>query len=205
MNSFQVENNVQELLQEFNKESFIYDFLLAYDTPKSIVKKLRDLALNLSRVEGEVLWKKKLFFKEVENADLHLLIDNIKNEDRLTSHSPRFIIVTNYDRLLAVDNKTQDSLDISFIDLAKHFDFFLPLAGMEKAQFKSENPADVKAAEKMAKLYDEIKKNNQTDTPEEVHELNVFLSRLLILFFCRGHRNFREWPVHQCYKNSYSN
>lgn len=179
MNSLQVENNVQVLLQTFNKESFIYDFLLAYDTPKSIVKKLRDLALNLSKVEGEVLWKKKLFFKEAQNADLHLLIDRIKNEERVTSHSPRFILVTDYNTLLALDTKNQDSLDISFADLAKHFDFFLPLAGMEKAQFKSENPADVKAAEKMAKLYDEIRKNNHTDTPEEVHQLNVFLSRLL--------------------------
>jgi len=192
MNSLQVENNVQQVLQKFNKESFIYDFLLAYDTPRSIVKKLKDLALNLSKVQGEVLWKKKLFFKECENTDLHLLIDNIKNQERVTSQSPRFIIVTDYDTLLALDTKNQDSLDISFVDLAKHFDFFLPLAGMEKAQFKSENPADVKAAEKMAKLYDEIKKNNHTDTPEEVHQLNVFLSRLLFCFFAEDTEIFEK-------------
>jgi hypothetical protein len=59
---------------------------------------------------------------------------------------------------LAYDTKTQDTLDIPILDIAKHFDFFLPLAGMEKAQHQVENPADVKAAERMAKLYDEIKK-----------------------------------------------
>jgi hypothetical protein len=54
---------------------------------------------------------------------------------------------------------------------------------MEKAQHQSENPADVKASEKMAKLYDEIKKDNPTKTEAEVHSLNVFLSRLLFCFF----------------------
>lgn len=39
-------------------------------------------------------------------------------------------------------------------DLPKYFDFFLPWAGMEKTQFQSENPADVKAAERMGRLYD---------------------------------------------------
>jgi hypothetical protein len=54
---------------------------------------------------------------------------------------------------------------------------------MEKAQLKVENPADVKAAEKMAKLYDDIQKDNLTKTQAEVHNLNVFLSRLLFCFF----------------------
>jgi len=35
----------------------------------------------------------------------------------------------------------------------------------------------------MAKLYDEIKKDNPTTTEAEVHSLNVFLSRLLFCFF----------------------
>lgn len=39
-------------------------------------------------------------------------------------------------------------------DLPKYFDFFLPWAGMEKTQFQSENPADVKTAERMGRLYD---------------------------------------------------
>ena len=39
---------------------------------------------------------------------------------------------------------------------------FLPLAGMEKANFQDENPADVKASLKMAKLYDELQKKTIT-------------------------------------------
>lgn len=63
---------------------------------------------------------------------------------------------------------------------------------MEKAQHQDENPADVKAAEKMAKLFDLIKKDNPDDSPEFVHGLNVFLSRLLFCFFAEDTNIFKE-------------
>jgi hypothetical protein len=192
MNAAQIENNLQDLVKSLNNETFIYDFLLAYDTPKSNLKRLKDGALNLSKVEGEIFWKKKLLFKAVIDSDTHLTIDTFKTDSRVITHTPRFIIVTDFKSFLAIDTKSQDSLDISILDLAKNFDFFLPLAGMEKAQYKGENPADVKAAEKMAKLYDEIKKDNPTKTVEEVHGLNVFLSRLLFCFFAEDTEIFSK-------------
>ena len=41
-------------------------------------------------------------------------------------------------------------------DIDQHFTFFLPWAGMEKAQYVAEAHADVKAAERMGKLFDEL-------------------------------------------------
>jgi type I restriction-modification system DNA methylase subunit len=183
MNLTQIENNVQALVKNFHKESFIYDLLLAYDHPRASISRLKNGGLNLSKIDGEIAWKKKLYFKVDYENDLHELIDDLKDDNNVTKYAPRFIIATDYDTLLAIDTKTEDTLDTPILDLAKHFDFFLPWAGMEKAQLQSENPADVKAAERMAKLYDEIKKDNPTKTKEEVHNLNVFLSRLLFCFF----------------------
>lgn len=183
MNITQIDNNLQTLIKSFNSATFIYDFLLAFGMPKASIKRLQAGGLNLSKVNGEIAWKKKLFFKEVESGELYTVIDAIKSSNTATKHDPRFIIVTDYKRLLAIDTKTQDSLDIDILEVAKHYDFFLPWAGMEKAQMQLENPADVKAAEKMAKLYDEIKKDNPTYTADNVHNLNVFLSRLLFCFF----------------------
>jgi hypothetical protein len=183
MNIAQIENNLQQLIKSFKKETFIYDLLLAYDTPKSTITRLQKGGLNLSKIEGEIAWKKKLFFKSAFDENPQSLFDLVKKNDRANKHSPRFIIVTDYKTLLAYDTKTQDTLDIPILDITKHFDFFLPWAGMEKAQHQTENPADVKAAERMAKLYDEIKKDNPTKTQEQVHNLNVFLSRLLFCFF----------------------
>lgn len=183
MNIAQIETNLQKLVKSIKKNSFIYDLLIAYGQPKASITRLQKGGLNLSKVEGEILWKKKLFFKSVKGKDIHTLIDEIKKDPTATKHDPRFIILTDFETLLAVDRKTTDTLDIPIEQIAKHFDFFLPWAGMEKAQHQNENPADVKAAEKMAKLYDELKKDNPVKTAEQVHNLNVFLSRLLFCFF----------------------
>ncbi|MCA6372260.1 MAG: class I SAM-dependent DNA methyltransferase [Cytophagales bacterium] len=183
MNIAQIDNNLRQLVKSFKNERFIYDLLLAYGQPKATIKRIKDGGLNLSKVEGEIVWKKKLFFKAVKGVDLHELFADITSDNKSIKHDPRFIVVTDYKNLLAVDTKTQDTLDIAITDIAKHFDFFLPWAGMEKAQHQNENPADVRAAEKMAKLYDDIKKDNPIKTQAEVHNLNVFLSRLLFCFF----------------------
>jgi hypothetical protein len=180
MNIAQIEQNLQDLIKNYSKDTFIYELLLAYGLPKASITRLQKGNLNLSKVEGEISWKKKLFFKPVENEDLHIAITNSKDQ---LKQDQRFIIVTDFITLLAVDNKTGDTLDIDFLELPKHFDFFLPWAGMEKATHQNENPADVKAAEKMAKLFDEIKKDNPDNSPEFIHGLNVFLSRLLFCFF----------------------
>jgi hypothetical protein len=84
------------------------------------------------------------------------------------------------------------TLDISLKDLPKNYDFFLPWAGMEKAQLQNENPADIKAAVKMAKLFDEIKTDNEDDSPEFLHSLNIFLSRLLFCFFAEDADIFED-------------
>ena len=65
MNITQIEKNLQKLIKNFNQETFIYDLLLAYNLPKATVSKLKIGNLNLSKIEGEVSLKKKLFLKEV--------------------------------------------------------------------------------------------------------------------------------------------
>ena len=189
MNIAQIENNLQNLIKKFSKDTFIFDLLLAYGLPKASITRLQNGNLNLSKVQGEVSWKKKVLFKPVENEDLHVAITKCKEE---TKQEQRFIIVTDYKTLLAVDTKTSDTLDIELEVLPNHFDFFLPWAGMEKATHKNENPADVKAAEKMAKLFDEIKKDNPDNSDEFIHGLNVFLSRLLFCFFAEDTNIFKK-------------
>ena len=189
MNITQIEKNLSKLIKNFNKESFIYDLLLAYDLPKATISRLQNGTANLSKVDGEVSLKKKLFFKEIYNEDLHLSITNIAKQIK---HEQRFIIVTDYKTLLAKDTKMGVTLDIQLKDLPKNYDFFLPWAGMEKAQLQNENPADIKAAVKMAKLFDEIKTDNEDDSPEFLHSLNIFLSRLLFCFFAEDADIFED-------------
>lgn len=189
MNVTQIENNLQELMASFSEQTFIYDLLLAYGLPKASITRLKKGNLNLSRVRDEVSWKKKVFFKKVSDQDLHFAISSLVNN---INHDQRFIIVTDFKTLLAIDTKTQDKLDIELKYLPKYYDFFLPWAGMEKAQYQNENPADLKAAEKMAKLFDEIKKDNPDNSPDFIHGLNVFLCRILFCFFAEDTNIFKK-------------
>jgi type I restriction-modification system DNA methylase subunit len=189
MNSAEIEKKLQGLIKNCNKDTFIYDLLLVYNLPKATITRLQKGTADLSKNEDEVSLKKKLFFKEEYIEDLHLTITQIAKEIK---HQQRFVIVTDYKTFLAIDTKTGGSLDIPLKDLPKNYDFFLPWAGMEKAQHQEENPADVKAAVKMAKLFDEIKKDNPDNSPEFIHELNVFLSRLLFCFFAEDTNIFKD-------------
>ncbi len=162
MNLADIERNVADL--DFSKGfDFIYDLLLAYSLPKSGVTLLRKGTRDLLRdCPSQLLWKKRIYYRFVNDPkfDLHSLIDSAQDDSTVTKARPRFLIVRNADRLLAVDTRTETTLDISMSDLPSHSAFFMPWAGIEKRQLETLNYADVKAAEKMARLYDEIVKHN---------------------------------------------
>ena len=194
MNLTALSNQLQTLVDHFAPEQFMYDVLLAYEQSKAAITRLKKGSLNLARNPNnphDIIWKKKLYFKPVHlntdglsnstAQDLHQLISDLNADPTTHVHQPRFIIVMNAAHLLAVDTKTHDTLDITLSDLPRHYDFFLPWAGREKAVLATENIADVKAASNMAKLYDLIRIEQPTQAQN--HSLNVFLSRLLFCFF----------------------
>jgi len=182
MTASQIEKNVTALVENFNKEEFIFDLLRAYGISKTSITRLKKGDFNLSKVEGEVLYKSKMLFKEVETGTLLNTIDELSKEENL-KHNPRFVIVTDYKTLLAKDIRTGLTLDTPILNIHKHFAFFLPWAGQEKYSQKNENYADRKASYKMAKLYDILVTENPNIYDDGGHNLNIFLSRLLFCFF----------------------
>jgi hypothetical protein len=134
----------------------LYDLLLAYGISKTSITRLKSGDFNLSKVEGEILYKKKIFFKQQPADKLLSSIENLAKEERILKHSPRFAVVTDYKNLVAKDLKLGKNLDISINDLPNHYAFFLPLAGSEVYHSTNDNEADRNAAYKMATLYDEL-------------------------------------------------
>ncbi len=193
MNLREIEENVGavDTSQGFD---LIYDLLLAYGLPKASVSRLRTGSYDKSDYDSEKLWKGKVFYRYVETgeADLHALIDTTETDERIVRERPRFLIVRDDDRLLAIDMKTRDSLDIALSELANNAAFFMPWAGLEKTAIENANLADIKAAERMARLYDEIIKHNEIESDAAVHHLNVFFSRLLFCFFAEDTEVFEK-------------
>lgn len=202
MNIVQIEENIKQIINkiiqnELNQQDFIYELLLAYGHRSQSVWRVRSGERNLAEdKENSVFWKRQLYFKIARQQDLHVLIDEMRKEKRTETNKIRFLIVTDFKTILAIDTKTNDPLDVPFADLAKKFDFFLPWAGMEKAVYQGENPADVKAAEKLAKLFDEIKADNfdenDLNNKDNLHQLNIFLSRLLFCYFAEDTEIFKD-------------
>ena len=202
MNIIQIEENIKQLIHLISQgklahKDFIYELLLAYGHRSQSVWRVRSGERNLAEdKENSVFWKRQLYFKIARQQDLHVLIDEMKKEKRTETNKIRFLIVTDFKTILAIDTKTNDPLDVPFADLAKKFDFFLPWAGMEKAVYQGENPADVKAAEKLAKLFDEIKADNfdenDLNNKDNLHQLNIFLSRLLFCYFAEDTEIFKD-------------
>lgn len=175
--------NVEKLVADRpSNEDFIFELLLAYGLPKASITRMRKAGTyNHATSEGEVLWKKKVWFKPVD-GDLFTTIGAMQSSGNIAKHDPRFLIVVydcragmvedlpakrlegfasstipalqnqSFTHMLAIDLKTGDTLDIELEDLNANIDFFGPWAGREKVKLSNENPADVNAAERMAEL-----------------------------------------------------
>lgn len=187
----EIQNKLQDIIDNLSKEDFIFDFLLTYDQPKSTIARLKQWELNKLQEKWELLLRKKVFFKVV-NDNLYEIIDTLKKTLSWSKDNPRFIFVTDFQRILSLDMKNLDTLDIDFSKLPQHYDFFLPLVWVEKTQYQNEKIADIKAANNLARLFDEISKNNKHDRKEEKHALNIFLTRLLFCYFAEDTKIFQD-------------
>jgi len=201
MNITQIEEVVKKLASDIvanqvNKDEFIYQLMAAYGHRKTTIGRIKSGERNLAKVDGEVRAKRHIYFKQSQSNCVLSDIDNMKKEPSVARDKIRFVIATDFNQFVALDTRTHDTLDIEFTELGKHFDFFLPWAGMEKAVYQGENPADVKAAEKMAKLFDLIKADNFNEESKNdtaaLHNLNVFLTRLLFCFFAEDTGIFKQ-------------
>ena len=193
MQSQRIEEDVRGIVENYSATDFIYDFLIAFGFTKMTIKRLREGNSNLAQKDNQLIIKQKLFYEYCSDGDIYSIIDDLKNDSATYTHKPRFIVVNNDKELLAIDTKTQETLAVELNELYKNIDFFMAWTGKEKYIAHQENPADVKAAEKMANIYDEIVKLNPNLTEKDnSHSLNIFLTRLLFCFFAEDTGIFED-------------
>jgi hypothetical protein len=178
-NYLEFEDRLQSIVENLNESDFIYEFLSLYGLPKATISKLKQGTSNLSNLENVKHLKNKIYFAVSPQGKTLEMFANIA-EELGANDSTRFIFVTDFKNINAKDVKTGDTLDINFADLPKHFDFFLPLMGVEKVEYDKENPLDQKAASRFLRVYDELATANQNIDPKV---LNLFLIRLLFCLF----------------------
>lgn len=185
---------LESICKDIDPSEFIYQFLSAYGAAKTTISRLRDGSRNIANVVGDTGFKKQLYFRPVDKgADVYACAEALKVESVIASNDIRFVMVTDFDSVVAFDLKVDETLDTDIRILDKQYAFFLPLiAGYEKAIMYSEHPADIKASEKMGQLFDLIRERNDLSKPEDIHALNVFLTRLLFCFYAEDTGIFQQ-------------
>lgn len=185
VNQAKIFEQLELLTRELDRDEFIYGFLTAFEFPKNTITLVRQgTNRNVAKEIGHVALKNKLYYQSASvGEDLDAILKQRIDDPAIAKHNIRFVLVTDFVRFLAWDTRSQDLLDIELDELHSNYGFFLPLVGLEKAIISSENPADVKAAEKMGKLFDLIRVHNDLSKPDDIHSLNVFLTRLLFCLF----------------------
>lgn len=197
----QATDALEQLAQQgTSAPEFVYDLLRIFTGyGDGQVRRTKDGPGNLAKDGETILIKNLVAYRPAAvntlNGDCSAMYDVInamRDDAKITKQSPRLYITSNGVHVVAYDPKDNDWYENSIALLWKDFEFFTPLAGIEKIQFTEEAEADVKSAELMAKLFDDIRCYNDIRDPQTVHALNVFMSRLLFCFFAEDTALFPE-------------
>ena len=183
MKKSEIKQLLQSISTNIDKDNFIYDFLSSFGLSKTTITRLKKGDYNLSKIEGELFYKGKIFFKVLIEGNLLDTIDELSKDEKILRQKPRFIVVTNYNSFFAIDTKLKTNKDFTIDNLADQTDFFLPLSGAEIYRVSNDNKLDREAAYKLGELYDILVADNPDWIVQGSHQLNIFLSRLLFCFF----------------------
>lgn len=179
----EIREKLETIAKAPDKENFIYDFLSAFGLSKTTIARLKKGDYNLSKNEGELFYKNKIFFREDVSGNLLEHIDEASKDEKILRNRPRFILFTDYNTFVAVDVKLKANKRFSMDELPEQVHFFLPLSGAEIYKVSTNNEADRNAAYRLGELYDILVNDNPDWLAAGSHHLNLFLSRLLFCFF----------------------
>lgn len=194
MNPTEIYDALSEIAAKpFDAAEFPFDFALATDAAQAAVAKLRNGSTNKSDLPGGVLFNKKFHFAPALGGLVDITLDQLKASKKNATAKPAILIATDGDTIAALHPASGESLHCKFAELGDNFGFFLPAAGKERYKAVEENPVDIKATGKLARLYDAlIKANPDWATDARRHEMNQLMMRLIFCLFAEDVGIFPE-------------
>ena len=178
----------EDLLKKFRTTVFTvedvpYIILKAFGRHTAELNRYRNgRGIVVSYTEG-LLIKNLCAFRVADSLSLDSTLSEMKANEKICRATPKILMVSDGQQILAYDTRERETYAQPLDKLYINFRFFYPLVGVERYHETEENPADVKAAEKMAKLHDEIRAYSDISSTDDLHDLNIFMSRLLFCFF----------------------
>ena len=168
-----------------------YEILMAFGKSEKDVSRYRD-GKGVMKTFNGLLIKGLFCFCDTETIRLTERLEQLKSDEQVNKAAPKIIAVSDGKTVLAYDTRENDTYEQQLKKMHSDFSFFYPLMNVERIHNTEENPADVKAAEKLAKLHDEIRAYNEYNSDDDLHDLNIFITRLLFCFFAEDTGIFAE-------------
>lgn len=168
-----------------------YEILMAFGKSEKDVSRYRE-GKGVMKTFNGLLIKGLFCFCDTETVRLTERLEQLKSDEQVSKAAPKIIAVSDGKTVLAYDTRENDTYEQQLKKMHSDFSFFYPLMNVERIHNTEENPADVKAAEKLAKLHDEIRAYNEYNSDDDLHDLNIFITRLLFCFFAEDTGIFAE-------------
>ena len=168
----------------FDPDEFPFTFAEATDAAKAAISKLRGGSTNKSDLPGGVLFNRRFHYAPAMAGMVETTLDQLRGSKRTRAAKPAILIATDGETVAAEHPASGDRVHCRFAEIGDNFGFFLPAAGKERYRAVEENPVDVKATGKLARLYDAlIKANPDWASDEHRHEMNQLMMRLIFCMF----------------------
>lgn len=179
--------DIEKSLRLFNDEKVNasevgYAVLKAFGKSDTDIRRYKEGNGILASFDG-LLIKNYFCYKSAETTCMTTVLEELKNDVSVLKASPMIIAVSDGETIIAYDTREKETFENQLKRVYCDFTFFYPLAGVEKFHSTEESPADIKAAEKLAKLHDEIRAYNDFTSESDLRDLNTFIARLLFCFF----------------------
>ncbi|MBP3668867.1 MAG: class I SAM-dependent DNA methyltransferase [Bacteroides sp.] len=178
----QTEQELQAFKTSFSPADIPYIILRAFGKTDADIRRYKSGKGIVAKFDG-LLIKNLVAYRACPSMLMDETLNALKTDATIAKATPRILMVSDGERILAYDPKERETYENPLNKLWIDFQFFYPLCGIERYRGIEENPADVKAAEKMAKLHDEIRAYNDFSSNDDLHELNLFMTRLLFCYF----------------------
>ena len=162
---------------------FYRDFFEVFGIPVRRVASFEAPVKNLGEKRGfiDLFWKGVLL---VEQKSLGRDLKKAKTQalnyfpGLKDAELPRFILLSDFQSFELYDLEEDEALHITLAELPKHVEKFGFLIGVERRQFKDQDPVNIQASELVGKLHDALEEAGYTG-----HDLEQFLVRLVFCLF----------------------
>lgn len=168
-----------------------YQLLYSFGKSERDIERYKEGKGILKTFDG-LLIKGLFCYQSAPTTRLTEQLERLKRDPQVLKAAPKIIAVSDGKTILAYDLREKDTYENQLERMPSDFAFFYPLMDVERVHYVEESPADIKAAEKLAKLHDELRSYNEFRSDDDLHDLNIFISRLLFCFFAEDTGIFEE-------------